>query len=73
MRARRHMSSGVSLFQSAPWRAFLRDMGLIVLTFVLGYGISALDTATVPDLTSIPLAIVDRVEILRDGGSPVTT
>lgn len=42
MRARRHMSSGVSLFQSAPWRAFLRDMGLIVLTFVLGYGISAL-------------------------------
>jgi beta-lactam-binding protein with PASTA domain len=42
MRARRHMSSGGPLFQSAPWRAFLRDIGLIVATFVVGYGISAL-------------------------------
>jgi beta-lactam-binding protein with PASTA domain len=42
MRARRHMSSGGPLFQSAPWRAFLRDMGLIVATFVIGYGISTL-------------------------------
>jgi beta-lactam-binding protein with PASTA domain len=42
MRARRHMSSGGPLFQSAPWRAFLRDMGLIVATFVIGYGISAI-------------------------------
>jgi iron complex outermembrane receptor protein len=38
---------------------------------ITGYGISALDTATVPDLTSIPLAIVDRVEILRDGASSI--
>lgn len=38
---------------------------------ITGYGISELDTATVPDLTSIPLAIVDRVEILRDGASVV--
>ncbi|HEX5122588.1 MAG TPA: TonB-dependent receptor [Rhodanobacteraceae bacterium] len=38
---------------------------------ITGYGISALDTATVPDLTSIPLAIVDRVEILRDGASVI--
>lgn len=42
MRARRHVTSGGSLFQSAPWRAFLRDMGLIAGTFILGYGISAL-------------------------------
>jgi eukaryotic-like serine/threonine-protein kinase len=42
MRTRRHLSSGVSLFHSAPWRGFLRDMGLILATFVLGYGISAL-------------------------------
>lgn len=42
MRARRHVSSGVPLFQSGPWRGFLRDMGLIVATFVLGYGISSL-------------------------------
>lgn len=38
---------------------------------ITGYGISALDTATVPDLTSIPLAIVDRVEILRDGAAVI--
>jgi beta-lactam-binding protein with PASTA domain len=42
MRMRRHTSSGGPLFQSAPWRAFLRDIGLIVATFVVGYGISRL-------------------------------
>lgn len=42
MRARRHVTSGGPLFKSAPWRAFLRDMGLIAGTFILGYGISAL-------------------------------
>jgi beta-lactam-binding protein with PASTA domain len=42
MRARRHMTTREPLFQSAAWRAFLRDMGLIVGTFVLGYGLSAL-------------------------------
>lgn len=41
MRARRHTSSGAFL-ESAAWRAFLRDIGLIVLTFVVGYGISVL-------------------------------
>jgi beta-lactam-binding protein with PASTA domain len=39
MRARRHTSSG-PLLESAVWRAFLRDIGLIVLTFAVGYGIS---------------------------------
>jgi beta-lactam-binding protein with PASTA domain len=42
MRARRHLTSSGPLFQSAPWRGFLRDMGLIAATFILGYGISAL-------------------------------
>lgn len=42
MRARRHVTSGGPLFQSAAWRAFLRDMGLIAATFILGYAISAL-------------------------------
>jgi eukaryotic-like serine/threonine-protein kinase len=42
MRARRHVTSGVPLFQSGPWRAFLRDIGLILATFIVGYGISAL-------------------------------
>jgi eukaryotic-like serine/threonine-protein kinase len=30
------------LLESEAWRRFLRDMGLIVLTFVVGYGISVL-------------------------------
>lgn len=42
MRARRHTTPGVSLLQSGPWRGFLRDIGLIVLTFVVGYGVSVL-------------------------------
>ena len=40
MRARRHVTSGVPLFKSAAWRGFLRDMGLILATFIIGYGIS---------------------------------
>jgi beta-lactam-binding protein with PASTA domain len=42
MRARRHFPSSGPLFQSGPWRAFLRDVGLILGTFIVGYGISAL-------------------------------
>ena len=42
MRARRHLPSSGPLFQSGPWRGFLRDLGLILATFILGYGISAL-------------------------------
>jgi beta-lactam-binding protein with PASTA domain len=42
MRPRRHVSSGVPLFKSVPGRAFLRDMGLILVTFILGYGISSI-------------------------------
>jgi eukaryotic-like serine/threonine-protein kinase len=42
MRARRHTTSGISLLESGPWRGFLRDIGLIVLTFVIGYGVSVL-------------------------------
>jgi serine/threonine-protein kinase len=42
MRTRRHTSSGVPFLESGPWRGFLRDLGLIALTFVVGYGISVL-------------------------------
>jgi eukaryotic-like serine/threonine-protein kinase len=42
MRVRRHTENREPLFESAAWRAFLRDMGLIAGTFVLGYGLSAL-------------------------------
>ena len=40
MRARRHVTSGGPLLKSAAWRGFLRDMGLILATFIIGYGIS---------------------------------
>ena len=39
MRFRRHSSTG-PLLESAAWRGFLRDIGLILLTFVVGYGVS---------------------------------
>jgi serine/threonine-protein kinase len=42
MRARRHVPSSGPLFQSTAWRGFLRDIGLIVATFIVGYGISSL-------------------------------
>ena len=42
MRARRHTTPSVPLLQSGPWRAFLRDMGLIAATFIIGYGVSVL-------------------------------
>ena len=42
MRMRRHTTPSVPLLQSGPWRSFLRDIGLIVATFVVGYGISSL-------------------------------
>jgi eukaryotic-like serine/threonine-protein kinase len=42
VRTRRHVSSSGPLLESAAWRAFLRDIGLIAATFILGYGISAL-------------------------------
>jgi eukaryotic-like serine/threonine-protein kinase len=42
MRARRHTAPSEPLFQSAAWRAFLRDIALIAGTFVLGYGLSSL-------------------------------
>jgi beta-lactam-binding protein with PASTA domain len=42
MRARRHVPPTVPLFQSGPGRGFLRDMGLILGTFIVGYGISTI-------------------------------
>src|SRR3954470_5876223 len=44
MRTRRHTSSrsGEPFFRSGPWRGFLRDIGLIAATFIVGYGISVL-------------------------------
>ena len=41
MRMRRHTGSSPDPLGSAPWGRFARDLGLVALTFVLGYAISA--------------------------------
>jgi serine/threonine-protein kinase len=42
MRTRRHTGSGFSFAAGTPARRFARDLGLVALTFVVGYGVSAL-------------------------------
>jgi beta-lactam-binding protein with PASTA domain len=45
MRARRHTSGGLGLAfdwtRGSPWRRFVRDLGLVALTAVLGYVVTA--------------------------------
>ena len=41
MRMRRHTGPAFDPLASAPWRRFARDLGLVALTFVVGYAISA--------------------------------
>ncbi|HEX3235377.1 MAG TPA: PASTA domain-containing protein [Gemmatimonadales bacterium] len=42
MRTRRHTGPAFSFGPGTPLRRFLRDLGLVTLTFVVGYGVSAL-------------------------------
>jgi serine/threonine-protein kinase len=42
MRTRRHTGPAFSFAAGTPSRRFLRDLGLVALTFVVGYGVSAL-------------------------------
>jgi beta-lactam-binding protein with PASTA domain len=42
MRTRRHTGPAFSFAAGTPARGFLRDLGLVALTFVVGYGVSAL-------------------------------
>jgi beta-lactam-binding protein with PASTA domain len=42
MRMRRHTEPAFGALRSAPWGRFARDLGLVALTFVVGYAISAL-------------------------------
>jgi len=42
MRTRRHTGPAFSFAPGAPSRRFLRDLGLVALTFVVGYAVSAL-------------------------------
>lgn len=41
MRTRRHTTATFGSFRSAPWGRFARDLGLVALTFVVGYVVSA--------------------------------
>jgi beta-lactam-binding protein with PASTA domain len=41
MRMRRHTESVFASFRSAPWGRFARDIGLVTLTFVVGYLVSS--------------------------------
>jgi eukaryotic-like serine/threonine-protein kinase len=40
MRMRRHTEPAFGALNSAPWGRFARDLGLVALTFVVGYAIS---------------------------------
>jgi beta-lactam-binding protein with PASTA domain len=42
MRTRRHTGPAFSFAPGMPSRRFLRDLGLVALTFVVGYGVSVL-------------------------------
>jgi beta-lactam-binding protein with PASTA domain len=42
MRMRRHMEPAFGPMRTAPWGRFARDLGLVALTFVVGYAISVL-------------------------------
>jgi beta-lactam-binding protein with PASTA domain len=41
MRMRRHTEPTFGSLRTAPWGRFARDLGLVALTFVVGYAISA--------------------------------
>jgi beta-lactam-binding protein with PASTA domain len=41
MRMRRHTEPTFGSLRSAPWGRFARDLGLVALTFVIGYVVSA--------------------------------
>lgn len=55
----------------------LRGLGAAATLFLIdgqrmaGYGLAQDDFSTVTDLNSIPLALIERVEILRDGASAI--
>ncbi|MFC5741523.1 TonB-dependent receptor [Dyella tabacisoli] len=55
----------------------LRGLGSAATLFLIdgqrmaGYGLAQDDSTTVNDLNSIPLALIERVEILRDGASAI--
>src|SRR3954454_8558739 len=41
VRMRRHTASPFGGMRSGPWRRFARDIGLVALTFAVGYAVSS--------------------------------
>lgn len=65
MRTRRHTSPPFGSLRSAPWGRFARDLGLVALTFVVGYAVSTYwitpgplmgDDHAVPRVLGLPMA-----------------
>jgi beta-lactam-binding protein with PASTA domain len=64
MRMRRHTQPGFAWLRAWPWRRFARDIGLVALTFVVGYAISSVwitpgsltaDDQAVPRVLELPM------------------
>jgi beta-lactam-binding protein with PASTA domain len=51
MRARRHISTGISFPSLTPSNRMIRDAGLVLLTFAIGYAVSALWISPTPMLS----------------------
>jgi len=65
MRTRRHTTPTFGAIRSAPWGRFARDLGLVALTFVVGYFVSSYwitpgslvgDDHAVPRVLGLPMA-----------------
>jgi beta-lactam-binding protein with PASTA domain len=68
MRARRHTASPLAGWGAAPWRRFARDIGLVALTFAVGYAASSYylnPTGVSGDQHAIPRVIGQPLEQAR--------
>ena len=72
MRMRRHTRPAFAPFRGATWRRFARDLGLVALTFVVGYVISSYWIAPGP-LTTEDHAIPRVLELPLTAGRTALT
>lgn len=63
MRTRRHTRSGPSLLALAPGRRFLRDLGLVLLTFAVGYAVSVFWLSPAPAFGTSDRAVPRLLEL----------
>jgi beta-lactam-binding protein with PASTA domain len=72
MRTRRHTQPGFSPFRGPAWRRFARDIGLVALTFVVGYLVSSYWITPGP-LTSQDHAIPRVLQLSLDNARAALT